>query len=114
MIVCLHEALRQPSTPLPKSQQDVWRGKLAHAYAQPTDAEATAAFDDLRAELRRLNESALRSLDEGLDETLTLHRLGVSLTLRRTLMTTNVLESVFSLVEQRRGKVDRWRSSNQI
>ncbi len=98
---------------LPKGQQDLWRGKLERAYAQPTYAEATAAFDVLRAELRQLNESALRSLDEGLEETLTLHRLGVHATLRQTLATTNMLESIFSLVEQRTGKVDRWRNSNQ-
>jgi transposase-like protein len=98
---------------LPKTQQDVWRGKLAEAYAQPTYAEAKAALDALRPELRRLNESAVRSLDEGLEETLTVHRLGIGPTLRQTLATTNMLESVFSLVEQRTGKVDRWRSSNQ-
>ncbi len=98
---------------LPKSQQELWRGKLAHAYAQPTYAEATAEFDELRAALRGLNESALRSLDEGLEETLTLHRLGVGPMLRQTLATTNMLESVFSGVEQRTGKVDRWRNSNQ-
>jgi putative transposase len=98
---------------LPKSAQDLWRGKLTHAYAQSTYAEAKAALDDLRGELRQLNESALRSLDEGLEETLTLHRLEVSPTLRRSLATTNMLESVFSLVEQRTGKVDRWRNSNQ-
>jgi len=98
---------------LPKSEQDLWRGKLADAYAQPTYGEAKAALDDLRVELRRLNESALRSLDEGLEETLTLHRLGVGPTLRQSLATTNMLESIFSGVEQRTGKVDRWRSSNQ-
>jgi len=98
---------------LPKSQHDLWRGKLEHAYAQPTYAEAKGVFADLRVELRQLNESALRSLDEGLEETLTLHRLAVSPTLRRTLATTNMLESIFSLVEQRTGRVDRWRNSNQ-
>jgi putative transposase len=98
---------------LPKSQQALWRGKLARAYAQPTYAEARAAFEELRADLRRLNESALRSLDEGLEETLTVHRLGVGPTLRQTLATTDMLESVFSGVEMRTGKVDRWRTSNQ-
>lgn len=98
---------------LPKNLQDLWRGKLADAYGQSTYAEAKAALNDLRADLRRLNESALRSLDEGLEETLTLHRLGVGPTLRQSLATTNMLESIFSLVEQRTGKVDRWRSSNQ-
>jgi transposase-like protein len=98
---------------LPKSQQELWRGQLAHAYAQPTYAEAKAVFDELRTDLRRLNESALRSLDEGLEETLTLHRLGGGPALRQTLATTNLLESVLSLVEQRTGKVDRWCTSNQ-
>ncbi len=98
---------------LSKSEQELWRGKLAHAYAQPTYDAAKGALDDLRADLRRLNESALRSLDEGLEETLTLHRLGVGPTLRPSLATTNMLESIFSGVEQRAGKVDRWRTSNQ-
>ncbi len=67
----------------------------------------------LRTELRPLNESALRSLDEGLEETLTLHRLGVSAPLRQRLATTNMLESVYSLVEQRTRRVDRRSNSNQ-
>jgi len=70
-------------------------------------------FGDLRAELRLLNESALQSLDEGLEETLTLHRFGVSLMLRRAPATTNMLEPVFNFSEQRTGKVDRERNSNR-
>ena len=98
---------------LPKAQQALWRGKLQQAYAQPTYAEAKAALEGIRRELKRLNESAVRSLDEGLEETLTLHRLGAGLALRRNLATTNGLESIFALVEQRTGKVDRWQNSNQ-
>ncbi len=98
---------------VPKAQQALWRGKLQQAYTQPTYAEAKAALEDVRRELKRINESAVRSLDEGLEETLTLHRLGVGLALRRSLATTNGLESIFALVEQRTGKVDRWQNSNQ-
>ena len=50
---------------------------------------------------------------EGLDETLTLHRLGVYGVLGQSLKTTNRLESVNALVEERCAKVDRWQSSNQ-
>jgi len=64
-------------------------------------------LEEVRANLKRLNESSVRSLDEGLEETLTPHRLGVGPALRRSLATTNGLESIFSLVEQRTGKVDR-------
>ena len=110
---CQYHKRENVVTYLPKNQQELWRGKLAHAYTQPTYETMKAALDDLRADLRRLNESAVRSLDEGLEETLTLHRLGVGSILRQTLATTNMLEPVFSGVEQRTGKVDRWRNSNQ-
>ena len=50
---------------------------------------------------------------EGVDETLTLHRLGVYGVLGRSLKTTNCLESVNALVEERCAKVDLWQSSSQ-
>jgi putative transposase len=98
---------------LPKSLQALWRRKLQAAYERPTYAEAKAALLRLRPELRLLNESAVRSLEEGLEETLTLHRLGVFRELGISLKTTNCLESLNSLVEQRVAKVDRWRTSDQ-
>jgi len=98
---------------LPKGQQATWRQKLQRAYEQPTHAEAKASLDRLARELRVLNESAARSLAEGLEETLTLHRLGVVGELGRSFKTTNALESVMAQVEARTGKVDRWRTSDQ-
>ena len=98
---------------LPQQQQATWRRKLQAAYEQPAYPEAKAALLRLRPELRLLNESAVRSLEEGLEETLTLHRLGVFRELGISLKTTNCLESLNSLVEQRVAKVDRWRTSDQ-
>jgi putative transposase len=98
---------------LPKTQQPAWRRKLERAYAQPTYKKAQAALATIRRELATLNESAARSLDEGLEETLTLHRLGVITTLGISLRTTNSIESINSLIEQRTGKVDYWKTSNQ-
>ena len=98
---------------LPKGQQATWRQKLQRAYEQPTHAEAKASLDRLARELRVLNESAARSLAEGLEDTLTLHRLGVVGELGRSFKTTNALESVMAQVEARTGKVDRWRTSDQ-
>jgi hypothetical protein len=60
-----------------------------------------------------LNASTLTCLEEGLEETLAPHRLGVFPHLGRSLKTTHYLESLNSLVAQRVAKVDRWRSSNQ-
>lgn len=98
---------------LPKSQRATWRRKLQAAYQKPTYAEAKAALLRVRQELRLVNESAVRSLDEGLEETLTLHRLGVFSQLGVSLKTTNCLESLNALVGQRTAKVDRWRTSDQ-
>jgi transposase-like protein len=67
----------------------------------------------IRKELCRINESAASSLDEGFEETLTVQSLGLSKELRRSLKTTNCIESVLSQVAQKTDKVDYWKSSNQ-
>jgi putative transposase len=82
------------------------------AYEQPTYTEAKAALDRLARELRSVNESATRSLAEGLEETLTLHRLGPPANCAAA-SRLRTLESVMAQVEQRTGKVDRWRTSDQ-
>ena len=66
---------------MPKGQQDVWRAKLQHAWRLPTYEAAWAELRRLHQELKRVNEDAARSLAEGLEETLTLHRLGVEVPL---------------------------------
>ena len=96
---------------LPKGQQATWRQKLQAAYERPTYAEATAALLRLRRELTLVNESAVRSLDEGLEETLTLHRLGLFGPLGIPL--TNCLESLNAQLGACTATVDRWRSSDQ-
>lgn len=97
---------------LPKKDQAVWRRRLQRAYDRPTYAEALAALKALHAELEQMNQSAAASLAEGLEETLTLHRLGVYGVLGRSLKTTNCLESANALVEERCAKVDSWKNSN--
>lgn len=62
---------------LPKADQTTWRRKLQAAYAHPAYANAKRALARLSRELAVINESAARSLEEGLEETLTLHWLGV-------------------------------------
>ena len=98
---------------LAKSEQVVWRQRLQRAYNRPTHEEARAALTQLHGELTDRNQSAAGSLAEGLDETLTLHRLGLYGVLGRSLKTTNCLESVNALVEERCAKVDHWQNSSQ-
>lgn len=98
---------------LAKSEQPIWRRKLQAAYAQPSYASAKAALGRLARELRLRNASAAASLLEGLEETLTLHRLGVFATLGVSFKTTNLLESVMARVQARTARVDHWRTSDQ-
>ena len=60
-----------------------------------------------------LNPSAARSLEKGREETLTVHRLHVPMQLRKTLASTNVIESAFSIVEQVCKNVKRWHGGDQ-
>ena len=64
-------------------------------------------------ELTPRNASAAQSLEEGLDETLTPHRLGVAETLVTSFTTMNLIESVMARVEAKTRRVDRWRTSDQ-
>jgi putative transposase len=98
---------------LPERQRATFRRKLQAAYEQPTYEAAKRALGKVRAELVLLNASAVASLDEGLDETLTLHRLGVFRELGLSLKTTNAIESIHARVESRTAKVDHWKNSEQ-
>jgi len=62
---------------LPKAMQDQMRRKLQEAYQEPTYERAKEKLLKIRKELQLINQSAVSSLDEGLEETLTLHRLGL-------------------------------------
>ena len=90
---------------LSKTEQAAWRKRLQRAYQRPEYNEARAALEQLHGELEERNQSAAASLEEGLEETLTLHRLGVYGVLGRSFKTTNCLESVNALVEERCAKV---------
>ena len=98
---------------LGKHEQVVWRQRLQRAYNRPDYNEAIGALETLHRELDERNQSAAGSLAEGLDETVTLHRLGLFGVLGRSLKTTNGLESVNALVEERCAKVDHWQNSRQ-
>ena len=76
--------------------------------------DAKRALERLHRELMDLNPSAARSLEEGMEETLTVHKLRVPDQLRRTLCCTNVIESAFSIVETVCRNVKRWRPGDQI
>jgi putative transposase len=87
--------------------------QLNAAYALEDYAAAKQALSAIHRELMDLNPSAARSLGEGMEETLTVHRLHVPMQLRKTLASTNVIESAFSIVERVCRNVKRWHGGDQ-
>jgi putative transposase len=87
--------------------------RLNAAYGLEDYAAAKQALNQLHRELMDLNPSAARSLGEGMEETLTVHRLQVPMQLRKTLASTNVIESAFSIVERVCRNVKRWHGGDQ-
>src|SRR5450631_382609 len=98
---------------LPEDQKPLVAQKLNAAYATEDYDAAKLALNQLHRELMDLNPSAARSLGEGMEETLTVHRLRVPMQLRKTMASTNVIESAFSIVEQVCRNVKRWHGSDQ-
>ncbi len=79
------------------------------AYHADSALEAEALLTALARELDKTHPSAAASLREGLNETLTVLRLGVPPTLARTLRSTNAIESMISICRSKSANVKRWR-----
>jgi putative transposase len=98
--------------PQEKQQQAAWRLRGAWAKGSPQEA-----LKELRAVVKWLDPispSAARSLEEGLEETLTLHRLSINDLLRQSLSSTNLIESCFSRTEAWTQRVKRWRNGKMV
>ena len=111
---CQEHKQRNVKEHLPDNLQLEYRRKLTAAYGMTDYDGALGALRGCVKELWRVNPSVARSLEEGLEETLTLHRLAVPYELRKSLRTTNCIESAFSQVGYRTGRVKRWRDGVQV
>jgi putative transposase len=86
--------------------------QLSKAYHETDFATAKASLEGTARWLDRLNPDAGSSLREGLEETLTVVKLGVPGVLRRTLATTNPIESALSVTRRVTARVTRWRDGD--
>ncbi len=89
-----------------------WRFRTA--LEQTHYKEARQMLLDMEKWLRNINESAADSLMEAIDEILTLHRLKIPGLLRKTLHSTNPIESMFSTVRDCEGNIKRYRGSRMM
>ncbi len=90
-----------------------WDRRLAQAYNEADYATAKKSLERVLRELMDVNPSAARSLEEGLEETLAVLRLNVPQELRKSLSSTNLIESAFSVVRVVCRNVKRWRPGDQ-
>src|SRR6266508_287055 len=97
---------------LPDRERPWVRAKLRKAWSEPDHVHALAALRALERAVERSHPDAAGSLREGLEETLTLTRLGVSGALKRTLRSTNPIESMIGTVRDTQHNVKRWRSGD--
>ena len=99
---------------LPEAMRPRVRRVLAEAYELADAALAKRRLLQLAAGLDHTHPGAAASLREGLDETLTLQRLGVTGALYRTLRSTNAIENLNGLVGHFVHNVRRWRDGRML
>lgn len=98
--------------PLEKRQQATWR--LRGAWAKATPEEALKELRACVKWLDTISPKAARSLEEGLEETLTITRLKLHESLVKTFSSTNLIESCFARTESWTGRVKRWRGAKMV
>lgn len=106
---CQLHKLRNVRDRLPDRLRGPVQKRMRAAYHADSALEAQAMLEALAKELERTHPGAAGSLREGLAETLTVLRLGVSPTLARTLRSTNAIESMISISRDHARNVKRWR-----
>ena len=111
---CQMHKRRNVREQLPPEHQEAIDARIRTAYKMADYEEAKKSLDLTVRHLERLNPSAAASLREGLEETLTVHKLGVTGLLRKTLSTTNPIESCFSVTRTITGRVKRWRVGDML
>jgi transposase-like protein len=97
---------------LNEEDEEKYRKKLQRAYNEPEYIIAKSKLMEIKNELKDINRSAAKSLEEGLEETLTIHKLGLVEQLGRSLTTTNTIENLNSHLVKYLRKVRYWRTGD--
>ena len=97
---------------LPERDRSAIQGRLRATWALGDHGLAQSRLEVLAAELDGSWPDAARSLREGLEETLTLMRLGISGQLAKTLSSTNPCESMIEIVRHTQRNVKSWQSGD--
>ena len=97
---------------LPERDRDPVRARMRAAWSLTDPELAEQRLRLLAGELDRTWPDAAGSLREGMTETLTLMRLGITGQLAKTLCSTNPCESMIEIVRYTQRNVKRWREGD--
>ncbi len=111
---CIEHKIRDVEAYVPFKKRASIRAKLRAAWNETTEKGALKRLNRVRSELQTISDSAVNSLTEGMLDTVTLHRLGVTGELRVSLRTTNVIESAFSAARRLTARTTRYRNEKAI
>lgn len=111
---CQIHKKRNLESHLPESEQSSVTSEMEAAYAEFDYKAAKVRLDAVAKRIEYKYPSAAESIREGLEETLTLHRLGIPRLLRISLSSTNSIESALSTVRKTTGRVKHRQSGIQV
>jgi hypothetical protein len=107
---CVRHKERNVLEDLPEHDRLAVRRRLRAGWAEPDHGRALSLLGRLASDLERTHPGAAGSLREGLEETLTVTRLGITGPLKRTLESTSPCESMIECVRRSSRNVKRWSS----
>jgi transposase-like protein len=99
---------------LPQNQRGWVRAEIRRAWQQNSETKARVSLTKLIARLEKEHPGAAASLREGMDDTLTLLRLGAHGSLYRTLRSTNLIENLQGTIKRVTRNVKYWRDGSMV
>jgi len=111
---CREHKKRNVTEALPERLRATVRSAMSQAYATLDPRRARRLLDNLARRLEHQHPGAAASLREGLEETLTVMRLGLPENLERVLSSTNLIENLFSRVREIGRRVRHWQSGTMV
>jgi putative transposase len=109
---CVQHKLRNVVEHLPERAREPIKLRLRRAWKETDHDRALEQLNTLAVELDHAHPGAAASLREGLEETLTVTRLGITGKLKLTLQSTNPCESMISTVRVIHRNVKNWSSGD--
>ena len=111
---CREHKKRNVADALPERLRGSIRGAMNQAYATRDPKRARRLLEGLAGRLEHQHPGAAASLREGLEETLTVMRLGLPENLERVLSSTNLIENLFGRVREIGRRVKRWQNGTMV